>query len=225
MNDLTTTQSSTPARPTSPVLSPELTALLDNAGSPEAAQREIAACPALLAETKAALPALKAVAEAKAGEHGVKAVVGRRLSLYPQPARSEGEWDAWWADYFDVLADVPLASLEAGMRAHVASPESEFMPKPGRLRELAFTAPSRSLGRYYRAKMAVQLAEEPPAPALAGPPVDPAAVRQMLADFTAARSVTEAAKPKLPSISGKPDEGGITPEMRALLARRAEERK
>jgi hypothetical protein len=204
-------------------LSEALTSLLDSTGSPDEAVHAIIAAPELLGEARAALPALKAVAEAKAGTEGVKAVIGRRLMTYPQPKRTEAEAAAWWADYYDVLADVPLASLEAGMRAHVASPESEFMPKPGRLRELAFTAPSRSLGRYYRARRAVQMADERDAPVLSGPPVDPSLVRQMLAEFNATRAVAEAAKPKLPSISGKPDEGGITPEMRALLSRRSEE--
>lgn len=169
------------------------------------------------------MPALKAVAEHKAGEPGVKAVIGRRFALYPQPVRDEGEWAAWWQDYFDALAETPLASLEAAMRQYVADPDSEFMPKPGRLRELAFTAPSRSLGRYYRAKRAVQMAEEASRAALPAPRVDPADVRRLLDDFkTKSASHVERPKPSLPSIAGKPDERGITAEMRALLTRRAE---
>jgi hypothetical protein len=197
-----------------------LTALLDDAGSPDRAVSEIVNSPEILAEAKAVLPALKAVAEAKAGEAGVKAVIGKRLALYPQPQRSEAEWDAWWADYFDVLADVTLASLEAGMRAYVADPTSEFMPKPGKLRELAFLAPCRSLGRYYRAKRAVQTAEEPAA--LPAPYADPAVVKEMLEEFRAKSAVGTPIVPAQPSTAGKPDEGGLTAEMRALMARRAE---
>lgn len=199
-----------------PALGKALTELLDHAGSPDAAAREIANSPALLEEARAALPALKSVVEAKAGEEGVKAVISRRLALYPQPQRNESEWSAWWADYFDVLADVPLASLEAGMRAYVANPESEFMPKPGKLRELAFSAPCRSLGRYYRAKRAVQMADEPPA--MITQAANPADVKALLAEFQA-----RAPKPvnrDLPSIAGKPDAGGLTPQMRELIARR-----
>jgi hypothetical protein len=198
-----------------------LTALLDDAGSPDRAVSEIVNSPEILAEAKAVLPALKAVAEAKAGEAGVKAVIGKRLALYPQPQRSEAEWDAWWADYFDVLADVTLASLEAGMRAYVADPTSEFMPKPGKLRELAFLAPCRSLGRYYRAKRAVQVAEEPAA--LPAPYADPAVVKEMLEEFRAKSAVGTPIVPAQPSTAGKPDEGGLTAEMRALIARRAED--
>jgi hypothetical protein len=176
----------------------------------------IVASPRLLEEARVALPSLKHTATAKAGEAGVKAVIGRRLATYPQPARSEGEWNAWWADYFDVLSDVALASLEAAMRAYVALPDSEFMPKPGRLRELAFITPCRSLGRYQRALRAVQVADEPPK--LAGPPVDPTEARKWLADYRA--GATKRAKPELPSIAGQTDEAGITPRMRELLARR-----
>ncbi len=199
-----------------PALSPELTALLD--GTPDGVEW-IAQNPALLAEAEARLPALHHTATAKAGREGVKAVIGRRFALYPQPQRSDGEWAAWWSDYFDVLEDVALASLEAAMRAHVADPESEFMPKPGRLRELAFLTPCRSLQRYQRAKAAVALANAPQR--LAGPPPeDSAKVREMLAEFQAKSMPREASKPVLPSISGKPDEGGLTPQMRDLMERR-----
>jgi hypothetical protein len=221
MNALTTTPSSKPAKTTMPELSPELTALLDSDGSPDAAVRLIVDTVPLLVEARRVLPALQAVAETKAGEEGVKAVIGRRLATYPQPQRSEGEWNAWWADYFDALSDVSLASLEAGMRAYVADPASEFMPKPGRLRELASTTPCRSLSGYYRAKRAVQTATEPPPAEIQR--VSPDAVKSMLADYR-----EKSAKPIPPAgsgayIGGIPDEGGITPEMRELIARRAED--
>lgn len=174
----------------------------------------------MLAEAKAVLPALQAVATAKAGEEGVYAVIKRRFQTYPQPERSVADAALWWSDYYDALSDVSLASLEAGMRAYVADPSSEFMPKPGRLRELAFSAPCRSLGRYYRAKRAIAMAEE--VPVIAGPRVAPTEVKAMLADFQA-KSVGAATKPPLPSISGQVDERGITPQMRELIARRAQE--
>jgi hypothetical protein len=202
-------------------MSEALTSLLDSAASPDAAARQIIDGPGLLDEARAALPALMDVATHKAGSDGVKAVIGRRLATYPQPPRTDGEAAAWWADYIDTLADCSLASLEAGMRAYVAMPDSEFMPKPGKLRELAFTAPSRSYGRYMRAKRAIQMSEE--IPQLAVERVDPADVRAMLADFEA-RSVSTA-KPVLPSIAGKLAEGSaITPQMQALQSRQREQR-
>jgi hypothetical protein len=226
MNDLTTppapTPNSLPSRPTTTALGPDLSRLLDSEESPDEVAREIACVPALVEEARQALPALHRVATAKAGEDGVRRVIGKRFETYPQPQRTDEQWAAWWADYYDVLSDVALASLEAGMRAYVADPQSEFMPKPGKLRELSFTAPCRSLARYYRANLAVQLADTPPpAPRV---PVDPETVRQALADFKAKRVPTQ--KPVvIGSIAGVPDERGITAEMRAAIARRAEMRR
>jgi len=173
------------------------------------------------------LPALKAVAEHKAGDDGVRAVIGRRFALYPQPERDDGEWAAWWADYFDALADVPLACLEAAMRAWVQRPDSQFMPKPGELRALAHRTPSRTLQRYHRAKRALQIADAPKAPAITqttpeGVHVDQqSAVRKMLSEYQAAYAARQPApRSAMPSTAGKPDAGGLTPQMRELIARR-----
>lgn len=175
------------------------------------------------------LPALRAVAEHKAAEDGVRAVIGRRFSLYPQPERDDGEWVAWWADYFDALEGVPLACLEAAMRAWIAKPGSQFLPKPGELRDLAFRTPSRTLQRYQRAKRALQIADGQQ-PVLTYAPAEgvaidgPAEVARMLAEYQAsfsARSVGARRSDK-PSTAGKPDAGGLTPQMRELMARRAE---
>lgn len=224
MNDLTNPPNSPPSKPTTTAPGPVLSGLLDSDGSLDLTVRQILDTPELLAETRAVLPTLARIAKTKAGQDGVRRVIAKRFELYPQPQRTEAQWDAWWADYFDVLSDVPLASLEAGMRAYVSNPDSEFMPKPGKLRELAFSAPCRSLMRYYRATRVVQLADEnlrlqqdirPPAPQ--------ADVKEMLAEFQARMGV--GGKRELPSIAGVPDERGITPQMREVLARRAEERR
>ena len=223
MNDLTPTQSLQPATPTTPALGRDLSELLDTTGSHDEAASRIANTPALLAEAREALPALKAVAETKAGQDGVRRVLSKRFTMYPQPSRTDEEWQDWFADYYHVLADVSLASLEAGMRAWVADPDSEFMPKPGKLRELAFSTPSRSLQRYYRAKSAVALADTPQ-PRLGPPPEDAAKVREMLADFQVKTIPSETKRPTMPSTAGKPDEGGLTDRMRELLARQREGR-
>lgn len=213
-------------------LGPDLSAQLDSEGSPDRAVAEIANSPALLAECRTALPALKAVAEAKAGQDGVRRVIAKRFETYPQPQRTDEQWAAWWADYFDVLSDVGLASLEAGMRAYVAMPDSEFMPKPGRLRELAFSAPCRALTRYYRARMAIQKSEERPVEIPQRSPEkiaeeerlaaeNRAQIAKLAAEFKAKTMPTTLTRPPLPSIAGKPDETGITPQMRELLNRQA----
>lgn len=225
MNDLTLTTNSLARKPTSPELSPHLSALLDSDGSPDEAAREIGSYLALREEARAALPALRAVAEWKAGEEGVRAVIGRRFALYPQPDRSEGEWAAWWSDYADVLADVPLASLEAAMRAWVARPAAQFLPKPGELHDLAFRTVSKTLRRYQRARRALMLVDEPetPVPQIGSQEgiADPGAIHRMLAEFQAQAATRQMERASLPSIAGKPDEGGLTPQMRELMARRA----
>lgn len=227
-NDLTPTTGLPRRRPTSPDLSPDLTRLLDDdALSPDESCRQIGQYLAIREEARAALPALKAVAEWKAGEDGVRAVVSKRFALYPQPQRTEGEWAAWWDDYIDVLSDVPLACLEAAMRAWISRPGTEFMPKPGQLRDLAYTTVSKSLRRYQRAKRALDQIDRPAALTPAYPDgvaVDTAAeIKRMMEEFKAKSAIPSTPKPPLPSISGKPDGGGLTPEMRALIARRSME--
>lgn len=214
-----------------PALSQGLNERLDFAGTPDIAVEDIVRDVVLLEEAKAVLPALKAVAEHRAGEEGVRAVVGRRFALYPQTERNEAEWSAWWADYFDVLSDVPLSCLEAAMRVWIARPGAQFMPKPGELRDLAFRTPSKTLQRYQRAKRAVQMAADPHAMRMLSTDVPPddgsessvTEVHRMLAEFKAA--VAGRQKPVIPapraSTAGKPDERGLTKEMREWLARKA----
>lgn len=193
---------------------------MDATGTPEACARQIAETPALLAEAQAALPMLRAVAIAKAGEDGVRRVIAKRFETYPQPQRSDEGWAAWWADYFDVLAEVGLASLEAAMRAYVGLPDSEFMPKPGRLWELTKVTPCRSLQRYQRARRAAELAlEDRPVAERA----DPAAVKALLEDFRTGQVKRQIPERQMPYTGGVPDEHGITPEMREIMARRAGE--
>ena len=97
------------------------------------------------------LPALRSAATKPAGAAGVKAVIGRRMAIYPQTEMTEGEWTAWWADYIDALQDIPNAALEAGMTAWVRRPESQFMPKPGQLRDLALNTPNEADRAYNEA--------------------------------------------------------------------------
>lgn len=210
------------------MLSQGLSELLDSAGSPDQAANEIARYMAFREEARAVLPALRAVAEHKAGEDGVRAVVGRRFALYPQPERDDGEWASWWADYYDALADVPLACLEAAMRAHVVKPTAQFLPKPGELRDLAFRTPSKTLQRFQRAKRALQIADGNPIRTVysdahdEGVAVDNSAeVRRMLAEYTAKIGERQVLQPRPPSTAGKADAGGLTQAMRDLIASRS----
>ena len=112
--------------------------------------------PALYAEAKAALPAL--MERVKGGGVGaVRDVIGRRLVTFPQPDRSDAEWAAWWADYFDALEDIPAQALEGGMKTWMQRPDAQFMPKPGELRALALKAGEPLYQAASRARRVAQL--------------------------------------------------------------------
>lgn len=233
MSDLTTTHDDLPERKITPVLSPDLKSLLVDETDSWSVRR-IHEDPELRAEAIANLPVLRAAARQKAGRAGVMEVIGKRFALYPQPNRSEGEWAAWWSDYVEVLGDIPWHSLEAGMAAYVADPKSEFMPKPGKLRELALTTPARVAVAYERANKVAELNR--PRPVYAEPTeeerkasqaradAEHAEIRKMADDLLKTFKVKTLGEPaqrsSLPSTAGKPDEGGLTPAMRALLAKR-----
>lgn len=121
-----------------PALSQGLRLLLECERSADDALNGIVNSPALHSEVKAALPAIMERTRG-CGDAGVRDVVGRRLSTFPQPDRSEGEWVSWWMDYYDALGDLPYEALEGGMKAWLRQPEA-FMPKPGELRALALKA-------------------------------------------------------------------------------------
>lgn len=119
------------------------------------------------------------------------------------------------------------------MLAYVRDGSSEFMPKPGKLRDLARSSPAWVMSAYSRARRVAEY--EPPKVYDNPTPVEPPplrtmsqadtneAIRKMHADFLKANLAREvAAKPNvdLPSIAGKPDAGGLTPQMRDLIARR-----
>lgn len=168
------------------------------------------------------LPVLKAAATQKAGDEGVRDVIGRRFALYQQPQRSDGEWAAWWADYYDTLADVPWQALETAMAAWVADPKSEFLPKPGKLREMAMTTPFRAAKHFGRAQKALTAIAAPDRPAPTPQQVE--AVRRMAAEATrrmvaASLAGRERLKVTPANTAGKPDETGLTPAMKAVIER------
>lgn len=184
----------------------------------------------LLAEAAAALPRLRQYATTAAGEEGVREVIGRRFALYPQPKRTDAEWAMWWTDYFDVLSGIPRCALEAGMAAWIAEPTSEFLPKPGRLRELALNGHdpvfqaidrARAAGAWRPPFQGPLMPALPPTPR--GIPEPPQADKdRVMALARSFRADVEANRPKPvegPPTHGATDEKGVTPELRALLAR------
>lgn len=177
-------------------------------------------------QLRAAMPAMIAEARHPAGHAGVRDVIGRRLALFPQPQRSDGEWAAWWADYCDTLADLPHGALEAGMQAWVKQIDAEFMPKPGKLRELAMTTPNRAAIRFDRAQAALNHKptvvaftprgiEEPDANAKAQ-------VKRLLEEYQAGFKAKEV--PAFPASNPPLTESGVSPLMRAVRDRQLAER-
>ena len=160
----------------------------------------------------------KDAATHRAGPDGVMEVIGRRFAMYPQPERTDGEWDAWWADYIETLQDRPYASLEAAMREWVASPDAEFLPRPGKLLAMSRTVETDEARLHTKLRKVLEVA-----PRLTGPMVPKQTVREMLSEFQASCAKRREAKPTYeppPATHGKADERGLTPEMRAVMDRR-----
>lgn len=195
----------------------------------------IATTPTLKAEVEAALPALRDQAKAPAGVAGVGRVIGSREALYPPMNLSEGAKEAWWNDYIETLSDLPESALEAGMRLWIKQPDSQFMPKPGQLRQLALTAENRAVRAYERAKAALEW--EPPKTyerqeitaldmRVARPSPSPEDVRRVkdwAKDYIAQTEALKAASsgPEMQPIQAATDEQGLSPAMRELIQRRA----
>jgi hypothetical protein len=133
--------------------------------------------PALHAEVKAALPALKARAQ-PCGAEAVVRLVGKLFAVFPQPDRSEAEWAAFWEAYTEDLGGIPLEALEAAVRDYRRKPDAEFLPKPGPLRELALKHAEPIWKAVSRAKRAAE--SLPRRPRVANPEV-----KRMFQEFAA----------------------------------------
>lgn len=183
------------------------------------------------------MPALKAAALRPATRDEIKRIVGQRFELFPQPKRDDGQWAAWWADYFDALEGLTPFAIEAGMAAWVKQPEAEFMCKPGKLVELArtTTGQNRWAKAHYRADMATRPAvpyREPAPEKVPTPPEErPSAeeVARVMADLNK-KLADKDQWAKMKAKAGRPtpcaavDNTGVSAEMRVLLQQRYAER-
>lgn len=170
--------------------------LLDETSDAKAIE-VIAKSDILRSEATMAMPALRAAAQRPATPDEIRTIIGSRFPTYPQAKRTEGEAAAFWADYFDALDGLTPAMIEAGMAAHVRDPKSEFLPKPGRLAELAKTVPwagrfNRAYNRARAAVVASQKAAEPK-PVVEERP-SPEEVKAMVAETLKALAETPTAK-------------------------------
>lgn len=229
MNALTATPHS---KTTSPQLGPDLSAPLKSwllvERSDQQAIETINRSDILRAEAEQAMPALREAALTPATEDQIRQIIGARFALFPQPQRNDGQWAAWWADYYDALRGLTPYAVEAGMAAWVRSPEAEFMAKPGKLRELALTVPNENV--WARAHRRAQIAarpvatrQEPSEPEPEEKRPSPEEVKAMLADFRmkmAEKDTFRDIRAKIrPSPQARVDETGISAEARALMAR------
>ncbi len=74
------------------------------------------------------------------GDKAVIATLSPMLTLYGVSDRSAAEWRMFWTFYLELLAGLPLESVQAGVRAYVSAPDSNFFPKPGPLLALCQAA-------------------------------------------------------------------------------------
>lgn len=238
MNAITSQASSTSIRQTLNELSPGLKSLLAFEPSNHRAVSEIANSPTLLAECRAALPAIKANAMAPAGLEDIKRIVGAKFATFRPTHRSDAEWAMFWADYAAVLEGIPVSALEAAMEAVLNDPKIEHLPKPARIKELALMTPNRAVKAYDRAKAAVEY-EAPKeiqklSPAeiremvepIGGKRLEPSdadkeRVKRMMREFIEADEARKAKERKAAEqrepVCGVPDETGITEELRQSL--------
>ena len=152
----------------------------------------------------------------------MKRVVGRRLAIFPAMEMSDGEWAAWWGDYVGTLGDLPEAAIELGMRAYIREPKAEFMPKPGRLRELARGCVTTASAMHARAKASVDAVQRLTIPPRQRP--DPAAIAEIVSSLrsrtTLAKPASASARPMPPPVSAQVGESGVSAELGALNAER-----
>lgn len=184
------------------MLSRALTSWLLEEATDAKAIEVIAKSDILRSEAAMMMPAMRQAALTPATLVEIRNIIGMRFATYPQPERDEGEAAAFWADYFDALQGLTPAQIEGGMKAHVQDPKSEFLPKPGRLADLARQSahPGKWTRAHNRARAAVEKARalSAPAPVAQAEKPDPAVVKAQLAEtlekLTARDTLHQAAK-------------------------------
>lgn len=193
----------------------------------------IAASAVLRSEASMLLPMLRQEALRPATHDEIMMIVKSREQIFGdlRMDRSEVEWTVFWADYFEALSGLTASSIEAGMVAYIALPDSEWAPKPGKLAHLAKTTPTcgRFARAYNRARSAVVASQKAaePKPVVEERP-SPEAVKAMVAETLAALAETPTAKaaaarkkalrptPSAPLPAGS----AMSAEMRAMLEAR-----
>jgi len=183
---------------------------------------EIASDPRLRSEALAVLPKLMARAS-PAGDDRVRNALQPLILVYGASEATRSP--AFWQAYYRALAPLPVEALARGVEDYLAAPDSEFFPKPGPLRALCDKHAEPIFKAASRARRALEVPQHKRTPIT---DEERARVAQMAREAGEKLSLTGAAawpQPpggEMPSIAGKADEGGLTAQMRELMARRAE---
>lgn len=199
--------------------------LLDETSDAHAV-KAIAASDLLRGEAAMMLPVLRQAALRPATMDEIQMILKPRFeTLGVKTDRTPEQWAVWWADYADALEGLPAAAIEAGIRAYLKQPGAEFMPKPGKLRELASATPND--GKWVRAYTRAKAATAPEPVVKAMTDEDRTAVRAQVGDLVATLEAKAMAKTQQmrgrtglrPTPSAKVDSVGVSDEMRRLLIR------
>lgn len=210
------------------MLSKPLTSWLLEHPTDATAVKVIAESDILRSEAAMAMPALRQAALRKASHAEIRDIIGSRIATFPQPERDAGETAAFWADYYGALEGLTAAQVEGGMKAWVADPAAEFLPKPGKLAELGRKSdqPGRWTRAYNRARAAVEMsrASQAVAPTAVEPKPSAEEVQAMLAQTLDALTAKDRLKQAAKEARRKPTPSAPLPagshmsaEMRAKL--------
>lgn len=96
----------------------------------------------LVEHFRAALPGLYSDAARGAGLEGVVAAITPWFATFQQPQRTEAEWREWWNAYAVICGHHSLPALAGALKVWAAKGDSEFLPKPGALSEIASITPT-----------------------------------------------------------------------------------
>lgn len=146
----------------------------------------------LVEELRGKVPVLYSTASRRAELDGIKRAIIPWFATYPQPDRDDADWMLFWHGYVVASGHQPEAAIVGAMEAWAKFPDSEFLPKPGRLAELAAKTPTAAFKLAGRAHQALQLVDDMQdrqridanmARDQVKPPEQVEAVRNLLADF------------------------------------------
>ena len=111
-------------------------------------------------ELRATLPAIAEEVRRSSGVEGISHALKPWYTTYPQPQRTQKQWVEFYLTYDVICGHLPTEALVGAMKTWAALPDSEFLPKPGKLREIAAQTPTPAGRLYARAHAVITAAEQ-----------------------------------------------------------------